>query len=370
MSPGPKEKPHNRRFTVAHGTSEHWGAAAKACLDGLGLDRAKGANIGFLYATDPFANDLGSIVTFLRETTRIETWVGGIVPGMCAQSTEYRDIGALGIMVGALPKGSFKTFTTGDWKQKISLADHTAIIHGDPRHPLVLTLGEDMQNALTHTVGGLVSAFGPEHQVAGTVVEGGGSGLLLGDGLHMVIGLSQGCSPIGPVHFVTKAKNNLIIELDGLPALEVLKSEVGDLIARDLRRAAGYIHVGLIEGMDYTVRTLVGVDPALGLLAVGAETSEGERIVFVRRDANTAHADLTKMLERVKQDLNGRIPLGALYFSCLARGVHMFGAEGAEMEQIRAALDDIPLLGFFANGEIADGHLYGYTGVLAILVAP
>lgn len=358
------------RFTVAYGTAEHWGAAAKTCLDGLGPDRAKGANIGFLYATDPFANDLGSIVTFLRETTRIETWVGGIVPGLCVQSFEFRDTGALGIMVGTLPEGSFTPFSTGDWAGKIGADTHAAILHGDPRHPLVLTLCEDMKQVLPHMAGGLVSAFGPEHQAAGTVIDGGGSGLLLGAGVELIIGLSQGCSPIGPAHFVTKAQNNVIIELDGLPALDVFKSEAGDLIARDLRRAAGYIHVGLIEGKDYTVRTLVGLDPAAGLLAVGAETAEGEQIVFVRRDANTAHADLSKMLDQVRKQLKGRTALGALYFSCIARGVHMFGEDGAEMAAIRAALDDIPLLGFFANGEIADGHLYGYTGVLAVFVAP
>jgi len=213
-----------------------------------------------------------------------------------------------------------------------------------------------------------VSGHGPVYQAAGTLAPGGASGLLLGPEIEMIIGLSQGCSPIGPAHIVTKSDRNVIMELDGLSALDVLKAEAGDLIARDLRRAAGYIHVGLMEGDGYTVRTLIGIDPDKGMIAVGAETNEGDLVVFVRRDANSAQVDLANMLERVRTDLNGKSPLGALYFSCTARGVHMFGEEGAEMAQIRAALNDIPLLGFFANGEIADGHLYGYTGVLAILV--
>ena len=355
-------------FTVAHGSALHWGGAVKACLDQLGPYRAKGANIGFVYATEPFADDLGSIVTFLRETTHVPTWVGGIVPGLCAQSTEYRQCGAVGIMVGALPEGSFHPFHSLDPLPLSDGAQHSAIVHGDPRHPSALSFCQDLGPSFARSVGGLVSGYGPVYQVAGTLSSGAASGLVLGPQVQLVVGLSQGCSPIGPPHRISKSQGTIIMELDGLDPLAVLKSEAGDLIARDLRRAAGYIHVGLIEGQGYSVRTLIGIDPDRGRLAVGAEFEEGDRITFVRRDANAAQADLSRMLDRVKTDLGGKTPLGALYFSCTARGVHMFGEEGAEMTQIRAALDDIPLLGFFANGEIADGRLYGYTGVLAVLV--
>jgi len=36
---------------------------------------------------------------------------------------------------------------------------------------------------------------------------------------------------------------------------------------------------------------------------------------------------------------------------------------------VRHALGDVPLVGFFANGEIARRHLYGYTGVLTVFTA-
>jgi small ligand-binding sensory domain FIST len=59
-------------------------------------------------------------------------------------------------------------------------------------------------------------------------------------------------------------------------------------------------------------------------------------------------------------------PRGALYFSCLARGEHMFGSRGAELELIRRTLGEVPLVGFFCNGEISRDRLYGYTGVLTL----
>jgi small ligand-binding sensory domain FIST len=59
-------------------------------------------------------------------------------------------------------------------------------------------------------------------------------------------------------------------------------------------------------------------------------------------------------------------PRGALYFSCLARGEHMFGRRGAELDVIRGTLGEVPLVGFFCNGEISRDRLYGYTGVLTL----
>ena len=39
------------------------------------------------------------------------------------------------------------------------------------------------------------------------------------------------------------------------------------------------------------------------------------------------------------------------------------------MQIVRHALGDVPLVGFFAGGEIAHQHLYGYTGVLTVFCA-
>lgn len=370
-------------FVVVHAQDEHWGACAKTCRDGLSGVGLEGANIGFLYVTEAFADDMASILTFLRETSHIDCWVGAVTPGICADNTEIRSGGGLAVMAGTLPEDSFQAFAMPEFRAMMRdsrrLGFTSALLHADPRHPSVVSLAEEAADALPITVGGLVASHGPEHQAAAGLVSGGFSGLLLTADVELVIGLSQGCSPIGPVHRVTDTGDNLLVGLDGKRALDVLKAEAGDLIARDLRRAAGYIHVGLplpndgntndlkIEG-DYTVRSLMGVDPVLGRLAVASTFEVGDPMMFVRRDANTARVDLIRMAEDVKGRLKGRTPLGALYISCIARGTHMFGDLGAETSLIRDVLDDLPLLGFFANGEIAQGRLYGYTGVLAVFV--
>lgn len=325
--------------------------------------------MGFLYATEPFAEDLGSILTFLRGTTRIEHWVGGIVPGLLADSTEYRQCGALGIMVGQVPEGAFAPFNAFDLDKVITATAQAAILHGDPRQPLAIALSADLSKNIPHVAGGLLSGYGPIYQLAGSLSPGGTSGVLLGPGLDLVTDLTQGCSPIGPPHMITKTSKNILVELDGLPALDVLAAEAGDLIARDWRRAAGFIHLALVkDGADYAVRTMIGIDPDRRMLATKIELTEGDHMVFVRRNPSTVHRELDAMLTRIKAKLQGRKPLGALYFSCLLRGTHMFGEDGAEIQMVRTALDNIPLLGFCANGELLDGQLYGFTGILALLV--
>ena len=59
-----------------------------------------------------------------------------------------------------------------------------------------------------------------------------------------------------------------------------------------------------------------------------------------------------QMLERLKKRIARPIQ-GGLYFSCLSRGHNLFGEAGIELEILRDAIGDVPLAGFFANGEIS-----------------
>ena len=72
--------------------------------------------------------------------------------------------------------------------------------------------------------------------------------------------------------------------------------------------------------------------------------------------------------KNLKKRVSGQTIKGALYFSCLGRGRSLFGPDSAELGMIKAEFGDIPLTGFFCNGEIAHDQLYGYTGVLTIFL--
>jgi small ligand-binding sensory domain FIST len=208
--------------------------------------------------------------------------------------------------------------------------------------------------------------------VADGVVHGGISGVLFNQQVRVVTDHSQGCSPIGPPHEITGAQQNVAISLDQKPAFEVMKSDIGEVLARDLRKIAGYVFAALpipeSDTGDYLVRNLVGIDTERGLIAIGERLEGKQRMMFCRRDGNSARDDLQRMLQRLRKRTSGNTIRGGIYISCLGRGRYQFGENSEELKLIQQALGDFPLVGFFANGEIYNGRLYGYTGVLTLFL--
>ncbi len=368
-------------FKAASAAGEDWAKTVKACLEALG-DLPKGANLGLLYATAELSEDLSSILTFLRERTRIEDWVGTVGMGIAASGVEYHGRPALAVLVGALPEDGFRVFEPvsgslepfmerhGDW-----VARHHpvfGIVHGDPRNHRVDSIVDALAaETSTFLVGGLTAGPADCPQIAGRIGEGGLSGVLFSPEMPVVAGLSQGCTPISEVRTITEAEQNVVMKIDGRPALEVFKEDIGELLARDLRRVGGYIYaafpiVGTDTG-DYLVRNLAGIDLERGWIAVGELVEEGRQLMFCRRDHESAEQDLKRMLADVKRRAETP-PKAAVYFSCIARGPNLFGPESEELKLVRETLGDLPLVGFYANGEISNNRLYGYTGVLALFL--
>ncbi len=366
-------------FRIAHAGAPDWQQAANACLVQLG-DIPAEASLGFLYVTDRLAAQLPQILAFFKEHTDISQWVGSVGVGVCATSQEYNDRPAISVMIADFPPDAFRVFPAiksgidefaghRAWCEQSDA--HFAVVHGDPRNPktpaFITELAETIQDGFL--VGGLTSSRGPNFQIAGGLTEGGLSGVVFSSRVQVATALSQGCSPLGKKHEITECRDNIAIRIDDRPALDVLNEEVGEVLARDLRRAAGYIFAGFpIKGSDtgdYIVRNLVGIDPDSKLVAVGDYLNAGDTIMFCRRDIRSAYEDLVRMLRDIKSRL-GRPPRGGVYYSCLGRGAHMFGENSEELKTIRQELGDVPLVGFFANGEISHNRLYGFTGVLTL----
>jgi small ligand-binding sensory domain FIST len=360
-------------FRFGHAAAGQWQDAARAVLDQLG---AGGGNVGFLYASDAYAEAMSDILTHFRQHTGIEHWVGTVGMGVLATDREYLDEPALAVMLADFPEGAYRVWL-GQHMGAVSLPledgrqAHFAVVHGDPNNQRIPQLVQDTAAATVSgfVVGGLTSSRSMHAQIADDVTMGGLSGLLLGDEVDVVTNLTQGVSPLPQTHVITECDRNIVATLDRRPALEVLREDIGEVMARDLERIGGYIFVGLpIPGSDtgdYLVRNLIGLDEGNGLIAVGDHVQTGQRLMFCRRDGDAAWHDLDRMLAQV----NGRLrapPRGALYFSCLGRGEHMFGPDSAELKRVSEALDGVPMVGFFANGEISHDRLYGYTGVLTV----
>ena len=142
-------------------------------------------------------------------------------------------------------------------------------------------------------------------------------------------------------------------------------------------------------GSDVIVRHIVGLDPGRRGIAVSDQVEVGMQLAFCQRNAQAARADLIRVCAEIREELEpleltmetasalaasqaqaaphpARRIAGAVYVSCSGRGGPHFGGPSAELQIVRHALGDVPLVGFFAGGEIARHHLYGYTGVLTV----
>jgi small ligand-binding sensory domain FIST len=371
-----------RSFRLGHAADADWETLTRSCLDQMGPP-PESANLGFVYVTDMLDDELPQIAERLREETGVANWVGTIGFGVMVGGHEYFDRPAMVTMLGSLAEDAFRLLPNVEKPGEELPADlmnwagqanpMLGVVHADPRNPYVA----DILNSITddtdaYLVGGLTASRGRQGQVAGGMTEGGVSGVLFSEDVAVSTGLSQGCSPVGEIHEVTKAKDNILFELDGRPALEVFKEDIGEVLARNLERVAGYIHAALPvsgdDSGDYLVRNVVGIDPQNGLVAIGERIAAGDRVMFVRRDGPSAMKDLDRMLTDVTGRA-GKEAKAALYFSCVARGPNLFGGNSEELTAVQDAIGaDVPVVGFFANGEISKNRLYGYTGVLTLIL--
>lgn len=364
------------KFRYGSGAGTDWQTATARCAAQLG----HGGTLGFVYFTDRVSDHAEDIVAELRRSSGVQDWAGAVGIGVCATGVEYLDQPAVVAMTGDFEPEAYRLFALADAGSAAG-ADLAcgagqpafAIVHGDPGtadiEALVGACSSRVESGFL--IGGLTSSRRRNVQVAGEVREGGLSGVAFADTVPIATRLTQGCTPIGRRHAITGAQRNVVMTLDGRPALAVLKEDIGEQSSADVARLGGSIFAGLpVAGSDtgdYIVRHLIGIDPANQLIAIGDMVRPGGELLFCRRDRQTARDDMQRMLKSIRRGLYGT-PRGGLYYSCLGRGAALFGEASGELALIREALGDVPVVGFFCNGEISHNRLYGYTGVLTLFV--
>jgi small ligand-binding sensory domain FIST len=193
--------------------------------------------------------------------------------------------------------------------------------------------------------------------------------------------VAQGCRPVGDPFTVTRADRNLIFELGGRPPLGRLRELAAALPARDRDLLAQGAHLGLVideyqaepgQG-DFLVRGVAGADPESGAIAVAGEVEVGQTVQFHIRDAESADEDLRRTLERAATALGDRRAAGALLFTCTGRGSRMFGAPDHDAGLLAQTLGQIPVAGFFCDGELGPvggrNFLHTFTASIALFPA-
>lgn len=227
-------------------------------------------------------------------------------------------------------------------------------------------------------VGGLASASArPRGNVLllnDWVANEGGVAIALSGALRCDVIVSQGCRPIGPPLEVTRADRNLVLELDGEPALGRIEEVLQALPDREQQRLRSGLYVGRparpgAEGRgDYLIRNLLGADRERGAIAIGDLARVREKVRLHVRDAETAREDLALLLTPQAVDTKAS---GALLFACNGRGRGLFGGPDGDIQPLQESLGKVPTAGMFCAGEIGPvgekNFLHGHTASIAIV---
>ncbi len=421
-------------FPYAHATHPQWQMACGLVLAQLRAymalpSYASAPTLGLLYITDHFASQAQEILDHLSaELPEVTDWSGTVGVGIASNNVEYFDEPALAVMLCELAHDQYRVFSGVSPLPPAGLGRfkaHTALVHADASTPDVAELISEMAQRTDsgYVFGGLASSRSATvqfalsgygnvkgHGAASGVFSGGLSGVAFGQGAAMMSRVTQGCQPVSGNHAITACEGNVVTELDGQPALDVMLADLKVTLDQP-REALAKVRATLVGlsspadalndrqlhhpgqfGADVVVRHIIGLDPARKGIAITDAPALGMTLAFCERNAQAAKADLIRVCAEIREELEpeelsleianalsapeaesaphpARRITGAIYVSCSGRGGPHFGAPSAELQIVRRALGDVPLVGFFAGGEIARHHLYGYTGVLTVFTA-
>jgi small ligand-binding sensory domain FIST len=378
------------------------------------------ADLGLVFISSAFASEYSRLMPLLQEHLSIPALVGcsgGGVVGVDAtgEVQEVEGKAALSLTLAHLPEVNVQVFHLSleelpdldgppdAWVEFIGVSPEDQpqfVLLAAPTSPGTneLLQGLDFTYPGSVKVGGLASVSSLSGQSGlfcnDRFYREGLVGVALSGNIVLETIVAQGCRPIGQPHRVVEAERNILTKLEeqtsddtscGLTQtpLEVLQTMFQDLSAEDRALAQHSLFVGVaqsafkqhLEQGDFLIRNLLGVDPRTGAIAVGDRVRPGQRIQFHLRDAKASAEDLQTLLERHQSQAraNSSSPVGALLFSCMGRGEGLYNQSGFDSQLFSRYVGDIPLSGFFCNGEIGPvsgtTFLHGYTSVFGILSA-
>ncbi|MBI3602865.1 MAG: FIST C-terminal domain-containing protein [Nitrospirae bacterium] len=388
---------------VAVAVSHHEDATEAGYAVGRAVHNELGkgpADLAFLFFSSHYANQAETLCAAVRGEFASRVLLGGTGEGIIAGSEEIEGAAAVALWAARLPGTKLTPlrlafpqgadgFAIKGWPETLGAESPrpTFILLADPfTTPTdeVLSFMADRCPG-SAAIGGLVSGgqdLGDNRLLLNDeVYDGGLVGVAVSGGIAVRTVVSQGCRPIGVSYVVTKAEQNVIHELGGSPALDRLQAVFESLGGEERQIAHRALHLGIVidehrarfERGDFLVRNLIGADRGSGSVAIGDRVQEGQTVQFHLRDAQSASEDLNVLLaaDRAK---HRKPPLGALLFSCCGRGRGLFGRAHHDVAAVREREGEMPIAGFFAQGEIGpvggSNFLHGYTASLALFSEP
>lgn len=350
-------------------------------------------HLTFLFITAHHALQAG-LGERCRQALKTQNLVGCTAESIVAGGMEYENGPAIAIWSAVLPDCAIEPFHVRFERTPDGLlasgapfaaenASHprAAFILGDPFSFAVDSMLAHFAEEFSGmpVLGGMASAASAPGEnrlyLNGDEHDHGGVGVVIRGPVQIRSVVSQGCRPIGNPLVVTKSNRNVLLELGGRPALEQLNDLYRNATPEEQLLIQRKLHVGLAMSEyreqfrrgDFLIANIVGADRDQGAIAIGNLVRTGQTIQFHVRDSDTADEDLRSLLA---QTLETGQPAGGLLFTCNGRGTRLFPNPHHDASTIQSLTGEIPLAGFFAQGEFGPvasrNHIHGFTASIAL----
>jgi small ligand-binding sensory domain FIST len=264
-------------------------------------------------------------------------------------------------------------------------------VKGPPLEGMVFNL-----NLATPLVQGMTQALGQWPPVAGVgmlgdwqgkptyqwfddqIVQQSAMALAIAGDVRMDTTIMHGCRPSSGYHTITGAENNVVLEIDGKPALEMIAELLGSGSYKSWEDFPFFVTLGLNKGdkygefreEDYANRLVMGIDrKRRGLIMFENDLKSGSDVQLMRRSIDLEYVE--GRAKAILRRVSDRKPFFAFYIDCAGRGSAYCGTDGEEASGVQRTIgSSMPLLGIYSGVEIAkvgpDIQALDWTGVLCV----
>ena len=382
-----------------------WAAAHSRLADGAAAAREAAAavraelgeqpiDLALAFLSPHFVSPIAQVAATLRESLAPACLMGTTAHGVITREHELESGVALTLVAARLPGVALSPFILMNETWTDAGRDAAAFARAAPGAigaEVVLLLADpfslDLEKTLgtfnrlapgVRVVGGLASAGARPRSNAlilnDWIANEGGIAVALSGALRADVIVSQGCRPIGPPLEITRATQNLVLELDGQPALERIEQVLQGLAAHERESLERGLYVGrpVSAGAagrgDYLIRNLLGADRTRGAIAIADVAQPREKLRLHVRDAAAAREDLELLLSPQAFDVKAS---ATLLFACNGRGTGLYGGADGDIAPLQEALGGpVPAAGMFCAGEIGPvgpaNYVHGHTASIVV----
>jgi len=252
---------------------------------------------------------------------------------------------------------------------------------------LLIGIEENLQNKKTIPIWGAVAgdnfAFKKTYQYYNDkVLSEGVSWAILYGKTEIAAAVIHGCIPIGSKRYITKCKENIIYEIDNIPADQVMSEYLSEETVKnwDTSQVLGELCPGFkVENRqsgqeEFYIRAILGGrDKETGAIIIPTEIKEGTPIWMTRRDKDKIVKSFDVIAERINNQLNLKTAKLIFHFECAGRGKIILREQQKinSLKNLQSKINNkIPWIGFYSYGEIAPvGNKNCFHNFTSIVIA-